>query len=783
MKKIISMVIVLVLALFSIFSVTVSAETEVYEEPLVTTDFSNTWVTCWDGVSQSERSIVVRNRGLDYNNANYGNFSVYNEIEVVKPEEYYKSSAPIGYRLRKFTDLSTYADSGYVRFWVDVPKDMSLRFTLKSYDRQNDKYSESSVNVAFTVAEEGYQEVRIPLKSFVDANKNWNSTCARYFYVGGIKGCSSETFLGIGEILMVSHFEIWHDVPPEPVSHDATPVYRDINGRFLIKDINGILDKDSIVKGFKNTLEKDNFTEAVKAYNNEAEILELYTAYVVTTGLCKPNLSEDGESYQYKKAAISDFVELYIPVTETMNKNYISVVTCAHGVVQECEFTLTDKYLIIKTDYIESILIIDTNAPLFTADTISTDQVIKTVNDNIGFDEAMFVKKAVSTGNVMLFNEYDTPLADIVNWLKNDEGQLRFWVKTPYRADKPEAQFNITLCARYYKEDSAQYPKNNATITIPLDGEWHEIRISSTEFSSTAFDNIINNETYLASYNAFYIYTSSNVDIEEKEGLYFTNFNFYAKSLMYDKADGMIHKPYLQITNLTQDNSWKTGNTTYVTRSTVACEELPFAGKMVNIKATDSFDIDTYPAGQIGFAYRNGVSTTDFAEWVYYNPRAEMRFWVKSQKDVTFKLELHEGSTGKNITILSTVSVKGSPDWQEVRLRRSDFSEKSSFDNVFISGDYSTCNITMFISDIVSGFSANDSISFAQNIEFFTFEAYSKGDMTLNGTVDALDVVRMKKYIAGQDFQIINADIDSDSKVTATDLVYVRNLIMTGRWK
>ena len=787
MKRLIGTVILLVLAFSVVFPVTAAASSTVQDNnsPVVTTKLSEFWINIWNDIPKSERDSVISayDRGLDSTNSNYGNFTVYKEIAVGNPEVYYANPTAAGFKLSHVTDLTPYEETGTVRFWIDVPKDMTVKLSLKSYD--GSKYSEASTTVALKAVEEGgYQEVEVPLQEFFNANKNWNPIYTRYLLLGGVSGCNGETFLDVGEIMRVSPFEIWADTPPEPVTYDATPIYRDINGKAFIRDVNGILSDTTIVKAFNNNLEKANFESAVKDYNSDAKLLALYTVNVLSAGIEKPSISSDSEEYQYKMVGISDYVELYIPVTEQINKNYITVATYSNGGITECEFVKTDEYLIINTNAIENILIIDTNAPVITADTISTDHETRMVNDNTNFNDAMYVKKAVSSGYVMLFNEYDTPLTDITDWLKNEEGQLRFWVKTPYRTDVEDIDLRIALCVRYYINGSGNYPKNSTVITVPADGEWHEMRISSTEFSSTAFDNILNNEAYRESYNAFYIYISSNINIEAMEGLYFTDYEFYGKSLMYDESDGNVHKEYFEIASLTSDNYWKKGNTNYVTRTTVTTDELPFFTKVTSVDTTDKFNTDTNPSlDQIGFAYRNGVSCADFAEWVYYNPRAEMRFWVKTKKDVTFELELHEGATGKNNTVKATVSVTGSPDWQEVRLRRSDFATKAVFDNVFISGEYTTSSVTLFISDIISGLSAGDNISFAQDVEFFTFEAYAKGDITLDGNVDAVDLVRIKKHTAGYTSQTVNGDIDSDGAVTAIDLAYVRNWLMSGEWK
>lgn len=788
MKKIFVAIFLMLFISLTVFSVTAAASSDVSEnEPVVTTTISDTWVTLWKGVAEEDYSITVKNRGLDTTNSNYGNFSVYNEIEVVKPEEYYANPQPVGYGLSEtFVDLTPYEESGTIRFWTDVPKDMSIRLTMKHYD--GTKYSESSVTVALSQVNEvdGYQLVEIPLKSFFEANKNWDATQIRYFYVGGIKNCDATSFLNTNEVLRVSRFEIWSDTPPEPVEYDATPVYRDINGKAFIKDINGILEKNSIVKAFNNTIEADRYESVLDNYSVNSEILSLYTVSVVNAGYDKTTVESNSEHLSYKTVPITDYVELHLPVTQKMNQNYIAVATVVNGEAVDCEYTKTDEYLVIKTNSIDSILIINTNAPVFTADTLSANHDEKIVNDNVNFDSALLFKKELSTGFEMLYNEYNIPITDITDWLKNENGVLQFWAKVPYREGKPDIDLNIVLCARYYIDGSAQYPKNVAVVSLPADGEWHEIRMLSTAFSSDTFDKILNNEDYLASYNAFYIYTSvksSDNSLKAAEGLYFTDFEFYKKELLYPISDGNIDKPYKALTVLTSNPSWKKDTKGYVTRTSSASDEMPFFGQKVSFQTSETYtsaDISNFSTKQMGISYKDGVICPDFAEWAYYNRGAMLRFWVKSDKDITFKVGvLASGSTNSEIT--ATVSCKAFDGWQEIRLKRSDFSYSSTFDNIFVQNETYNVYLNFYVLD--ETFVANQSLEFSQRVEFFSDIAYDKGDITLDGKVNVVDLVGTKKSIANSETEFLNGDIDSDGSLTATDLTFIRKWLLSGNWK
>ena len=798
MKRLIGTVVLLAVLLSAVLPITVSAsdtETEVENSLVATSCLSDFWINAWNDVSKEERSIVAYDRGLDTSSVNYGNFSVYKEIEVVDPEAYYANPTPAGFSFRKYVNLTPYEETGTLRFWINVPKNMSVKVRLKSYD--GTKYSEASVTVDLeaTTESEGYQVVEIPLKSFFNANKNWNAAYTRYILLGGVSNCDQTTFLDTDEILSVSPFEIWSDTPPEPVPYDATPVYRDINGKAFIKDINGVLGERSIIKAFNNSLEKASYESAVASHGEAMKLISLYTVSVIDSGYDKTTDTEEyGGSYDYSKGEISDYVELYLPITQEMEENYITVAALSGEEIIDCEFTLTDEYLIIKTNTISTIFIIDTNAPVFTADNMATSNVKNAVNDNTNFESAVFFKNAVGTGNSMIFNEYDIELTDITDWLKNENGELRFWIKAPYREGEFEFSLKLGLCARYYiytesdgtQVKQAQYPQTVTVLPVSADGKWHEIRLASSVFSSTAFDKILSNEDYMASYDAFYIRVAANsaeYNISAAEGLYFTDFEFYKEGISYPVCDGNIDKIYTEIADLTSNPSWKYDENGYVTRTVESTSELPFFTKTVKFTASDTYTSENAAAisgVQQGIVFKDGVACSDFADWAYYNRGSTLRFWVKTSKATTFKVGLLSTGTGANPEISATVTCSGSEAWQEIRLKRSDFAYSSAFEDVILSNESNNVYLNFYVTE--DTFVAGQSLEFGLRAEFFNDRAYDKGDITLDGKVDAIDLVRIKKFVAGVNSQTVNGDIDSNGAVNALDLAYVRNWLMSDGW-
>lgn len=767
----------LTFSLLFAFSLTVtSTAEEVADDPVVTTSVSDFWINDWNDKTRP-RSILAYNRGLDTDNSNYGNFSVYKEIEVITPDVYYLNPTAAGFGLKEVTDLTPYEETGTLRFWINVPKSMSVKVTLKSY--VSGKYSEASVSVALdaSAAVDGYQEVEIPLKNFFAANKNWNAAYTKFVLLGGVSGCDKVSFLDVGEKLCVSPFEIWPAESPEPVTHDATPVFRDLNSKAFIRDSEGVLDKTAIVKCFNNTLEKGSYDEAVKSFGECAELLSLYSVDIV-------NVLSDSCA----KTGITGQVELYIPVTGLMEENHITVAVCKDGEFVECESVLTDEYLVITTDTLGSIFVIDTNAPLFVADTSASGNDKKVVDDNTCFDEAVFFKNEVKTSaNSVIFNEGSLAATDITDWLKNEEAFVRFYVKTPKRQGTPEISLKIGLCMRYYVGTSGKYPQTVVTLPLPADGRWHEVRLSSTAFSDTAFDAIINSEEYTESFDMFYIRVAAGNEqsvIKAAEGLYFTPFEFYKKELLTPADDGNIEKKYEHLLTLEANPSWKTDSKKYVSRTVTASDEIPFISSKVTFTACDTYTAENaseISSTQLGVAYQNGILCEDFAQWAYYNRHAEMRFWVKTENDVSFKIGVLAITSTGNAEITATVTCKGSKDWQEIRIKRSDMYYSTNLDGKVLENE--TCNLYLNFYVTSGTFTAGKSIELSRRVEFFNDFAYSKGDANLDGDTNIMDLIRVKKLIAGGASEFINGDIDLNGTLTATDTAYIRKWLLSGAWK
>ena len=375
--------------------------------------------------------------------------------------------------------------------------------------------------------------------------------------------------------------------------------------------------------------------------------------------------------------------------------------------------------------------------------------------------------------------------ADMRTFVKNDsDSAITFKLGIKGYAENTEyPSYNADGSVKSY----ANYPNLFKTVTLEPNSGWVEIRFKNSEIDPAILENSKVSKLFTQStkaYVALAIQTVSGGDflVDEGDKFYITPMEVYNRNIV-DEVTKDFERDYKNIVNFTSYQSWRSDNLDYVTRTDSECTDLPFFNSVVTYTAAQTFT--ETPAKQMPFAYRDKVNADEFNEWVW-NPNAEMRFWMKTANDITFTFQMmaSDASVGNNKNLYSNpITVKGSTEWQEIIVKRSDFGTNNEFDTLFASGINETSNINVFLRQITSGMTKDDTFMFSRYVEFFTDKAYDKGDITRDDTVDARDLVRIKKNIANGETAFINGDIDADGKLTATDLGYVRKWIMDGAWK
>ncbi len=299
------------------------------------------WMSDWNNTSRP-RSITSSLTSVDKKDAKYSWFSRYRNFKVVSPDVYYANPSPALFYL-KSTDITPYIKTGTLRFWVNVPKNMSLKVTLLSIDADG-VYSRSSVEIKVkkTTENDGFQEIQIPLKDFYDAavkaKTKWNPYCVRHVEFGGISGCDAKTFLKKDEVLSVSHFEIWKGAALEPEPFDPTRFFYSTNGKYYVKDVNEVLAKTARVNGFKNVIEASKYAQIVSKYFTDSKFLHSYTIHIVSAS-----------DYDYKVVDAYDNIELYIPAYENVNEETLSIFVYNKNGIHKCDYIVVDGYFVIDT--------------------------------------------------------------------------------------------------------------------------------------------------------------------------------------------------------------------------------------------------------------------------------------------------------------------------------------------------------------------------------------------------------------------------------------------------
>ncbi len=309
---------------------------------LVNTSNSDFWIGDWNDNTR-ERSIVAYNRGLDKKDVNYNKFTIYKEISVVNAEVYYKNPTPAMFYLRKVTDITPYIKTGTLRFWIKVPKNMTIRVTLQSID-ENNKYSTTFVDIKVKKTDElnGFSEIQIPLKDFyfaaVEAGVKWNPYYVRNILIGGVDGCNKNTFLAEGELLCVSHFEIWKAEALEPEPFDPTRIFYSLHGDIFVKDIDDVLSKTTMLSAYKDKLNFEKYEKIVKRYFEKSELSKAYTIKLLSAG-----------QYDYNVVKPYDDVSVYIPIPDSIDTDKLKIAIHNSAGIHETEFTVEDGYIVINT--------------------------------------------------------------------------------------------------------------------------------------------------------------------------------------------------------------------------------------------------------------------------------------------------------------------------------------------------------------------------------------------------------------------------------------------------
>jgi len=260
----------------------------------------------------------------------------------------------------------------------------------------------------------------------------------------------------------------------------------------------------------------------------------------------------------------------------------------------------------------------------------------------------------------------DAKTTDITKWYKYQKAELRFWVKTPHAME-----FDVEIVGR----DGGNYPYIATTVKVKASNKWQLVKIPRSAFNTnpafsgkeTKFIRICakkgsSEKDFLGFCESVYI---STVDVYD--GIIPASANVANKG-----AKGKI------IYDLELTGSGKNGTSNKV----VEVDSNKNFKSAVEIQITNARTFDKTSSEKSHYIHNhNGV--IDFKKW-FANPNAQMRFWVKTEKDLTLHLILVDEPSKKpssnQAAYSGNIVIKGSNSWQEIRVSSQNFRQSERFD-------------------------------------------------------------------------------------------------------
>ena len=370
--------------------------------------------------------------------------------------------------------------------------------------------------------------------------------------------------------------------------------------------------------------------------------------------------------------------------------------------------------------------------------------------------------------NTLTIAEGET-VNELGSWVNTEGAEMRTYVRN---VNDYEITFKFGLYAVVSYNGSTTYPQLFAKekVTLPANSGWVELRYTAKDLGF--YEDYINKFTLTTGYVTVNIQAADDNFLKNAgDSLYVTPLEICNMDIVEGEADP--NKDFNRSAVFNDNYSWGTKAT--FTRTYTDCADLPYFSKAVTFTANDTY---TGTSDRLNALVDNHVLADDFADWAF-NPDAELRFWVKSTEDRAFKLTFQQN----NKDIYTNITVTCSDNWQEIVLKRSDFSTNTDFDNALLNNiTNSDMDIYCFLNTAENNFKIGESLMMGGILEIFSGKAYAKGDANRDNAVNLKDLVRTKKLIATWGTDIYTADVDNTRSLNADDLVYLRNWLINKAW-
>jgi len=564
--------------------------------------------------------------------------------------------------LPDITDLSAVSSDGNMRFWVNVPKDMTMYFGLASQNSVG-TYGRALCQKTLKVSDndaEGFQEVVIPLSELTIKEGSFSWQDIKFVALRGANLCTADDFLAVGDLLKISPIEFWSGASPEPeAAYTYTPKYYSVNGNITVVDLNVAMDSRTQINAFAHNSFSDEYLKIAQEKQDNTQLLEVYSITPVIAGVVESDISSE-EYTEYAVTEANTDMNVLIPVSEEMRDYKLDVGVLGENGFSKKTYEMTDDYLIVNTNELGDFLIMGNQEAVYTASVNGS-----AVKDNTIITGGVSVVRAAATSEyqpVMTFSNLSpaSPSADLINdWLNDDDAQMSIWLKAPYKKEGT-VNLQVDLCLR----TSSGYPHQSAAVTLAADGYWHELRINAFEFAGNSFASITG-----SNYNNFYIRIKGNaVGDEYWVG---SDIAFYKSPIVAEVNDGNILLNMVAAVDTAETNKGSSVNVS-VTKNAEIFDNKFYRNAMV-YSVTDalnySFDANNVTPYKIGSPTGN-----EFKEAVAGG--GDARTYVKNVSDheMTFTVgiktwcKITETGKGGNFLLNKTVTVPNDGKWHEVRI-------------------------------------------------------------------------------------------------------------------
>lgn len=317
------------------------------------------------------------------------------------------------------------------------------------------------------------------------------------------------------------------------------------------------------------------------------------------------------------------------------------------------------------------------------------------VPDNSNFTSAkqlVMVNRETFNANTkdIYFCGDNTANVQIQDWLNNPDAELRFWVKA-------SVNVNATLSLMAHSSTSG-YPHITHNLVVSASPKWQEIRIKRNQFNTdTRFDDVINSGQGTVSVR--FMKKADVLGTMDGGSYMMSAVQFFDSAIegAIDPEGGTIDlspKPSTK-ENILSGSSGAYSNTAFkVVDSPI--------GDNINFTSAKTFTVlnrDEFNAKTGSFNLYQG-SATMAQEWINI-PYAEVRFWIKTSSEFKAQLSVMNYAGTKYPHIVKNITVPASDKWQEIRIKREEFSNDSLLSEELGSGLGTTYFRFMYIDDMI----------------------------------------------------------------------------------